>query len=317
MIRTILAAVSVLLIVSGNVSAQAPVRLRWQTGQVLLYKVEQAIAITEIAGEKKVETTIKMNNTKRWQVLSVDANGVATIQHSLVALRQEMIAADGKTLLFDSANPDNSTPELKEELSKFIGPPLAVLRVDALGRVLEVKESKFGPASRYETELPFVGVLPVEALAIGKTWDRSYNLTLDSQGAGEKYAAVQHYVCKSMTERCRGSDGDNRIETAAGSDRRSCAAASDAAGRRDRLRPDGRPTARGRAEDRQGTQGVPGRRQQYSCRRFVCRTVCGRSVNIVSTRRTAGILAGPCRHECRRYGVLKPCLSRNRQALLP
>jgi hypothetical protein len=185
--------------IGATSSAQTPVRLHWQPGLVLFYKVEQSIAITEIAGEKKVETTIKLNNTKRWQVLAVDANGVATIQHSLVALRQEMIGADGKSLLFDSANPDKSTPEMKDALSKFVGPPLAVLRVDGLGRVLEVKESKFGPATRYETELPFVGILPIEALSVGRTWERAYNMTLDSQSNGEKYAAVQHYTCKSAT----------------------------------------------------------------------------------------------------------------------
>ena len=167
---------------------------------MLLYKVEQVIAVTEMIGEKKVETRVTLNHTKRWQVLAVDADGVATLQHSLVALRQETTTGDGKTLLFDSANPDKSTPELKEAMSKFVGPTLAVLRVDVLGRVVEVKESKFGPASRYESELPFGAVLPADALKAGQKWDRSYSLTLDAQGAGEKYPAVQHYTCKSVTD---------------------------------------------------------------------------------------------------------------------
>ncbi len=199
MLRKAIAALLSVLIVGGNISAQAPIRLRWQTGQVLLYKVEQSIAVTEVAGEKKVETTIKLHHTKRWQVLAVDANGVATVQNSLVALRHETLTSDGKMLLYDSAKPDKSTPELKEAMSKFVGPTLAVLRVDGSGRVLEVKESKFGPASRYESELPFAGVLPEEPLKGGLTWERTYNVTLDPQGAGTKYAAVQRYTCKSMT----------------------------------------------------------------------------------------------------------------------
>ena len=47
--RTILTLLGCLLI-AGTVSAQAPARLRWQAGQVLIYKVEQTIAITEIVG---------------------------------------------------------------------------------------------------------------------------------------------------------------------------------------------------------------------------------------------------------------------------
>jgi len=194
MLRKTVAAVFGVLVVVGNLSAQVPARLRWQAGQVLLYKVEQAIAVTEIVGDNKVETSIKVNNTQRRQVLSVDADGVATVQHSLVALRQESTAS-GKTLLFDSADPDKSSPELREALSKYVGAPLAVLRVDGLGRVVEVKESKFGPAHRYEAELPFVGVLPADGLRAGQTWDRSYQLTLEK----DKYAAAQHFVCKNAS----------------------------------------------------------------------------------------------------------------------
>ncbi len=76
--------------------------------------------------------------------------------------------------------------------------PLAVLRGDGYGRVLEVKESKFGPASRYEAEPPFVGVLPAALPQPGQGWERSYQLTLEPpQGTGEKFAAVQRYVCKA------------------------------------------------------------------------------------------------------------------------
>ncbi len=195
-----IAALLALVLGDAAVSAQAPARLRWKAGQVLIYKVEQTIAVTEVIGDKKVETKIKLNHTKRWQVVAVDSDGVATLQHSLVALRQETTTADGKTLLFDSGNPDKSTPELKEAMSKFVGPTLAVLRVDGLGRVVEVKESKFGPASRYESELPFAAVLPAEGLRTGQKWNRTYNLTLDAQGTGEKYPAVQHYTCKSATD---------------------------------------------------------------------------------------------------------------------
>lgn len=205
--RTIAALVGV-MVVGSTVSAQAPARLRWQTGQVLLYKVEQATVVTEVIGENKEETRIKVGSTKRWQVLDVDAGGVATVQHSLVALRQETVTTDGKTMLFDSANPDKSTPGMKEAFTKFVGAPLAVLRVDGLGRVLEVKQSSFGPAERYESELPFAGVLPAEGLKPGQVWERSYHLTVawspdgktvPAQGSGDKFPAVQHYTCKNVT----------------------------------------------------------------------------------------------------------------------
>jgi hypothetical protein len=185
----------------GAASAQtSALRFQWQTGQVLTYKVEQTTSASETVGETKVETKTKLNLVKRWQVKSVDAAGIATMQMSLGLLRIENTRPSGDVLLFDSANPDKSTPEMRKELASYVGQVLAVLRIDLHGKLVEVKESKFGPASRFESELPFVLTLPETALKEGQTWERAYAITLDPpNGTGEKYDAVQKYVCKSVS----------------------------------------------------------------------------------------------------------------------
>jgi len=196
MVRSAMALLGVLAVTAAS-RAQAP-QLRWQPGQVLAYRAEQNTQAVETLGEQKAETRTRLTLSKRWQVLSVDG-GVATVQLSLTAMRLETTPPDGQTVLFDSANPDKCTPALKEQLTKFIGTPLAVLRVDGYGRVLEVKESKFGPASRFEAEPPFGGVLPAALPQPGQGWDRAYQITLEPpQGTGDKVAAVQHYACKSV-----------------------------------------------------------------------------------------------------------------------
>jgi hypothetical protein len=89
-----------------------------------------------------------------------------------------------------------------KELGRLVDQSLAVLRMDPQGKVLEVKESKHGPASRFDSELPFVLVLPAEGLKAGQSWERAYKITLEPpQGTGEKYDAVQQYECKSVTGR--------------------------------------------------------------------------------------------------------------------
>jgi hypothetical protein len=197
MVRRGMASLLGVLTTAALASAQAP-QLRWQAGQTLAYRAEQVTQTVETLGETKIETQTRLTLNKRWQVLAVEANGVATLQLSLAAMRLESTPPSGKPVLFDSAAPDKSTPELTKELAKFVGVPLAVLRVDGYGRVLEVKESKFGPASRYEAEPPFVGVLPAALPQPGQGWERSYQLTLEPpQGTGEKFAAVQRYVCKA------------------------------------------------------------------------------------------------------------------------
>jgi hypothetical protein len=189
------------ILVVGAASAQtsAP-RFQWRKDQVLTYLVEHITSASELVDNANVETRAKLNVTKRWQVKEVDSAGVATLQMSLAAMRLETTRPDGQTLVFDSANPDKSTPEMKAELEKFVGPVIAVLRLDARGKLVEVKESKFGPGTQFERELPFLLMLPETAIKEGQGWERGYAITLaPPAGTGEKYSAVQKYSCKAAS----------------------------------------------------------------------------------------------------------------------
>src|SRR5262249_45383337 len=63
-------------------------------------------------------------------------------------------------------------------------------------KVVEVKECKFGPASRYESEPPFVITLPDAAPA--NQWERAYKITLaPPQGTNGQYEAVQTYTVQA------------------------------------------------------------------------------------------------------------------------
>jgi hypothetical protein len=199
MIRKITLAVLSGLLVVTAASAQTAARFHWQPGQVLTYRATQITSAAETSDGTTAETSTQLAETKRWQVVGVDAAGVATLQLSLTALRVETRTPKGDTILFDSANPEKSDPALRDQLGRYVGPPLAVLRVDTLGKVLEVKECKYGSASRFESEPPFVAVLPEAALQPGLSWERSYVITLEPpQGTGEKYEAGQKYACQAI-----------------------------------------------------------------------------------------------------------------------
>jgi hypothetical protein len=166
---------------------------------VLTCRVEQVTAITDVAGDKKTTFGNKLNLEKRWQVQAVDNAGVATLQLSLTAMRNEITRPDGEVLLYDSSNPNKSNAQLREQLAKYVNVPLAVIRVNAQGAVVEVKKSDYGPASRFESEPPFKIVLPESAPVAGTEWSRTYRVTLDPpQGTGEKYHATQKYTCKAI-----------------------------------------------------------------------------------------------------------------------
>ncbi|HEV3146679.1 MAG TPA: hypothetical protein VGZ47_22525 [Gemmataceae bacterium] len=188
------------VIVSAPSMAQSPVRFKWEAGQTLTYRAEQVTSVSDITEKQKIETSTKMILTKRWQVLSVDEAGVATLQMSLLALRMETRKPDRETIVFDSSDTDPANAKLNKDLLQYVGPPLATLKLDSLGRLVEVKESKFGSASRYTSDLPFKITLPDKTVTAGESWERTYQIKLEPpQGAGETYDAVQKYTCKSAT----------------------------------------------------------------------------------------------------------------------
>ena len=86
---------------------------------------------------------------------------------TLTSLRMENKPPSGEAMLFDSANLAKSHEQLREEMAKYVGPPLTVVRIDARGQLVEVKECKFGPESRLQCDLPFKLVLPAAAFAAG------------------------------------------------------------------------------------------------------------------------------------------------------
>jgi hypothetical protein len=198
MMRHVLASLLAVVLLASGASAQAP-KLRWTAGQVLLYRVELTTVATDQVGENKSETKSVVKVTKRWQVTGVDTAGTATLTLSLTSMYQQRSTPSGDTLVYDSANPDKSDPHLTKALSVYVNKQLATLRIDAQGKVVEVKESK-SPATSYENELPFVALLPAAPFKTDLAWERAYKITLPPPlGTGEKYDAVQKCVCKSVS----------------------------------------------------------------------------------------------------------------------
>ena len=176
--------------------AQVPWQFRWQKGLVLNYKIKHVTSVIEVVETSKNIANSNLDLVNRWQVTDLDSKGIATLSLTLISMRNEQKRANGETLLFDSENPDKSTPELNKQMSKFIGQTVAIVRIDGFGRVLEVKQ---GSAASFEAEAPFLVVFPEAKAAAGQAWRRQFNLVLDPPyGTGEKFEAEQRYDCKAI-----------------------------------------------------------------------------------------------------------------------
>lgn len=191
--------VLVALVLFAAPAAAEPPRFRFAKGETIAYRLVQTTDVSETVPDEKTgkpaETTVatKADVVRHWRVADVDERGVATVEMSIKSMRWERRAGKEEDV-FDSSRPDDLN---KSELARHVGPVLAVLRIDPQGKVVEVKESKVGPATRFVTDLPFKLVLPDAEPKVGETWDRSYTIQLDPPlGTGEKYPAVQKYTCR-------------------------------------------------------------------------------------------------------------------------
>jgi hypothetical protein len=195
MFNRCLLSAAVLLSFTLPSSAQAPWRFRWQKGMVLNYKIKHVTSVVEIVETSKNTSNSNLDLVNRWQVIDIDKD-VATLSLTLVSMRNEQKRANGETLLFDSQNLEKSTPELREQMGKFIGQTVAVVRMDGYGRVVEIKQ---GSAASFEAEPPFVVVFPEAKAEAGQAWRRQFKLVLDPPfGTGEKFEAEQRYDCKKI-----------------------------------------------------------------------------------------------------------------------
>lgn len=191
----------------NSLHAQEMGRFQWHRGQMLDYQVEQTTVAVDSTSKAKNEVRSLVQQTKRWQVLDVDAAGVATVQLSLTRLMMEQHLPNGDVWQYDSSAPERGHKQLAQQFGPLVNKPLAVLRVDSTGKVLEVKSTVQGATSRFEAELPFIVTLPGAAMHGGQTWSRGYHIVLDPPiGTGEKFAAEQHYQVKSFI------NGEAKIE---------------------------------------------------------------------------------------------------------
>jgi hypothetical protein len=179
-----------------------PLRFKWQPGQTLAYKVAQQTLVQETTLDEKTEKPVtteartSLALTRDWIVKAVDPGGTATLEMQITSVRNEFRQPDGSTIVRDSANPDHA-----KEMADFLNKAIVVVRVDAQGRLAEVKEVKQGSAARLQAELPFRVVWPDAAPPVGQSWERPFALKLDPpHGTGESYDFLQKYTLKGVKD---------------------------------------------------------------------------------------------------------------------
>ena len=199
--------VSVAVVLASAAVAQPPAvpaapRFKWEAGKVLTYRVIQQTVVTETTIDEKTnkpstgEARTNLTLVRKWTVKDVDKTGVATLEMSITEMKNEFRQPDGTV-----SGVDSSKPEDAKAMAAFLHQPIVTVRMDAQGKLVEVKEAKGGAAGRLPAELPFRLVLPDAAPGANAVWDRQFAVKLDPpHGTGESYDFVQKYVSKGQKD---------------------------------------------------------------------------------------------------------------------
>jgi hypothetical protein len=194
--------VSLVTLIAAGSAVAADLRFKWQAGQVQTYKVQQSTVIQETTIDEKTEKPVtgeartNLTLTRKWTVKDVDAQGVATLEMQITAVRNEFKKPDGTTDVRDSANAEQA-----KEMAEYLNKPVVVVRVDGQGNLVEVKEVKTGTAARLQAELPFRLVLPAMGPTSGQAWERPFSIKLDPPaGTGESHDFIQKFACKDVKD---------------------------------------------------------------------------------------------------------------------
>jgi hypothetical protein len=199
--------VAVLALVGPALAAEpAPLRFQFQAGESYTFAVAQKTTVAETTRDEQSNklvtagTVTKLAITRKWDVKAVDEKGVATLEMSITAMKQEIIRPgpldrDGKPTA-DTIVVDSATAEGQKQMADYLGKPIVTVKLDSRGQLLDAKATG-GTADRLTAELPFRVTLPEQAPVANTAWVRPFALKLSPPlGTGESYDAAQSYSVK-------------------------------------------------------------------------------------------------------------------------
>jgi len=179
-----------------------PLRFEWKAGEVHKFTVLHETTVIETTADKITSTTSsKLKLSKFWTVVSVDADG-ATLSLTVTAMRQDLtrpVVGDNGKIADETSTVDSATPDGAKQMAAYLNTPLLTAKIDARGRISDVKAVFPDAALRLQEELPFRILLPDEALTADSKWERPFTIKLDPPaGTGEVHEAVQSFAVEKL-----------------------------------------------------------------------------------------------------------------------
>lgn len=197
---------------SATADATAPasmaVRLvyKFQPGQFIHYSGSSKVQYYTQLDEKTFPSSQTNETSTHIRVVTVDEQGVATIEPVLDRARMTAQMPDKKPVVFDSRTDDNSQPQF-QAVRDSIGKSVARFQVSPAGKLVKavIVESSApkalqDAAERLETRFPFLLVLPATAISVGDKWREEYSVVIVNEGLKQPVPLRRIYELNSVAD---------------------------------------------------------------------------------------------------------------------
>ncbi len=185
---------------ASHATVPVPAVFRWQESQELAYRIRQQTVVRETLVDPRsrqpqiTEVRTDLELVRQWQVRSVDPDGTATLQLTILRMRQQLQRGKEEPLVRDSQKPEDA-----KEMAHYLNKPILTVRLDRHGQVRAVVDAVVSSARRLEAELPFRLILPATGIRPDQQWERTFGVVIDPpHGVGDAFPCVQQYRCNSI-----------------------------------------------------------------------------------------------------------------------
>ncbi|MEM9351645.1 MAG: hypothetical protein AAGA92_01400 [Planctomycetota bacterium] len=167
-------------------------RYKFQSGEVLRYKVKHAANIRSNIDGTSQEVETRSESVKAWKVTDVLPSGEIQFVHLVESVKMSNRTPGKGETSYDSTA-DEEPPKGYETAARAIGIPLSVLKISPSGDILDREEKHPQPPT--SDDLPITLELPGKPIAVGEKWTTTYEIEAERKG-GTKTEVRTRRLCR-------------------------------------------------------------------------------------------------------------------------
>lgn len=166
-----------------NDAKKYDLRYTLKRGEVLRYEISHRASVRSTIEQQTQAAQTVTDSVKAWKVTDVLKNGEIEFISVIEAVHMVNQLPDKDPTEYDSQR-DSTPPPGFEDVARNIGVPLSQVRITPAGKVTRRDVKVKGAHS--EDDAPIALRLPEEPVAIGDTWDESFDVVVGLEDGGTK-----------------------------------------------------------------------------------------------------------------------------------